>query len=853
MKKFNNVLRVIEEEIILLGKELKSVTKHLSHSLKKGSKKHVIRNIAFACIALILFLAGAGLLWFTTIQIPDLSSFDKRLLGESTKIYDRTGTVLLYDLGQNVRRTVIPFDKISPNIKNATLAIEDASFYSHSGIKISSIIRAAFADIFSLQFDQGGSTITQQVVKNSLLTKDKTVTRKIKEILLSIKLEKTLSKDEIFNLYLNEAPYGGTIYGAEEASEAFFGKSASDLDLAESAYLAAIPQAPTYYSPYGSHKDALETRKNLVLQRMKENGFITGAQYDQAKAEKVTFQDQVTGGIKAPHFVMYIKDYLDETYGEQMVAQGGLKVITTLDYDLEQHAEEIVKKYALDNAKKYHATNSALVAVDAKTGGILTMVGSRDFFDKDIDGQFNVATAKRQPGSSFKPYVYAAAFNMGYRPETVLFDVPTQFSTNCSADNFTGDNGCYAPQDYDGKYRGPISLRNALAGSINIPAVKLLYLVGVQNAIDLATQMGISTLTTPDQYGLTLVLGGGEVTLLDMTGAYSVFANEGVKHQVHGIVSVTDNSGNILEQEDPNDQGTEVLPKDTALLISDVLSDNTARTPVFGAHSSLYFPDRDVAAKTGTTNDYRDTWVIGYTPQVAVGAWDGNNDNSPIAKQVAGYIVAPMWHEFMNYLLSTLPDERFEKPEQKDLSSLKPVLRGQWQGAVQGTDPLTGQPVVQNDVHSILYYVNKSDPLGPPPANPWSDPQFSHWEYSVSQWALQNGYVSGGATIVPGAGGTTGATNSTSMFVSFISPGADAIVDKDQKLSISIQTVSSNPIVKADYFLNGIYIGSNTNNPYDFSFIPSQMSAIGTSNTLRVIITDNKGSSKDASVNFTVK
>ena len=807
---------------------------------KSRGSKGILKNVFLVSIILILLSLGAGSLWFATLQLPDLSSFDQRIVGQSTKIYDKTGQVLLYDLNQNIRRTVVPLEKMSPYVKNASIAIEDAEFYNHGGVKITSLIRAFLADLTTLKFNQGGSTITQQVVKNSLLTQDKTITRKIKEILLAIKLEKNLTKDQILNLYMNEAPYGGTIYGAEEASQTFFGTSSSDVTLAQAAYLAAIPQAPSYYSPYGKHRADLDARKDLVLLKMKENGFIGDTEYKNAKGEKVVFAEQMTGGIKAPHFVMYIKQYLEENYGDQMLNNGGLKVITTLDYDLQKKAEEIVKKYALDNAKKYHATNSALVAVDAKTGGILTMVGSRDYFDKEIQGNFNVATANRQPGSSFKPFVYAQAFNIGYRPETVLFDLPTQFSTNCAVSDFSSNNGCYSPQDYDGKWRGPISLRNALAGSINVPAVKLLYLVGIQNAIDLATKMGITSLTTPDQYGLTLVLGGGEVNLVDMTGAYSVFAAGGIKHKTHGILRIEDKNGNVIEQEDPNDPGEQVLPKDSALLVSNVLSDNIARTPVFGAKSSLYFGDRDVAAKTGTTNDYRDTWVIGYTPQIAVGAWDGNNDNSPIAKQVAGYIVAPMWHEFMNYLLSTLPDEKFEKPEQKDLSSLKPILRGVWQGGVINKD-INGNDVVQNDTHSILYWVNKNNPLGDAPSNPWNDPQFSRWEFSIQNWAA-NQY-----TTVPGS---SNPTSNNTISVQFVYPTDGFIAPKTKMLPVSIQIGSQNKITKADYFLNGNYLGSNTNQPFGFSFIPSAIEGILSTNTLKVIVTDSKGGTKENSVSF---
>lgn len=817
LKKIDRWLRKIEDFIINLVKKM------MGKGKKMKTRKNIWKELLFISIAVILLAVGGALLWFSSIEIPDLASFDQRILGQSTKIYDKTGTILLYDLNSNIRRTVVPFDQISDNVKHATIAIEDAEFYQHGGIKITSIIRAFLANIESRDFSQGGSTITQQVVKNSLLTREKTITRKIKEAFLAIKLEKTLTKDQILNLYLNESPYGGTIYGIEEAAGAYFNKSSKDLDIAESAYLASIPKSPTRYSPFGNYKDELEARKNLTLSKMKEVGFITDEEYQKAKNEKVVFASEQTGGIKAPHFVMYIKDYLQEQYGDKMLTEGGLKVTTTLDYDMQKKAEEIVKKKAIENGKLYHATNAALVAIDSKTGQILTMVGSRDYFDKDIDGNYNVATAKRQPGSSFKPIVYAKAFEMGYRPETVLFDTETQFAPDCAADNTTSDDPCYSPGNYDGKFRGPMTLRNALAQSINIPAVKLLYLVGVNNAIDLAEKMGITTLVDRSRFGLSLVLGGGEVTLLDMTGAYSVFSDNGMKHQTTGILKVEDQSGKILEQYKDNSE--QILEPDTAHLVSDVLSDNVARTPIFGAASSLYFPNRQVAAKTGTTNNYRDAWVIGYTPQITVGAWSGNNDNTPIAKQVAGYIVAPMWHEFMNAILPSIPDERFPKPDDKDLSNLKPTLRGVWQN--------------DNGIHSILYYVNKSDPLGPAPANPASDPQFSHWEYSVQKWLGTQG-------IIPSQTIPTTGTTQDGIQINIINPQNGSHIKTGDKLSINIKTVSNNPIKKVDYFLAGTYLGSSEFAPYGFTFTVDNKVSLG-SNILSVVATDSSGAQKSVS------
>jgi len=551
---------------------------------------------------------------------------------------------------------------------------------------------------------------------------------------------------------LNEAPYGGNIYGVEQASTSFFGKHAKDLTLAEAAYLAAIPQAPTFYSPYGNHRDRLEERKNLVLEKMFENKFITKEEYQKTKEEKVEFRAKQTKGIKAPHFVMFIKKYLEKKYGEKALTEGGYKVITTLDYGLQKKAEEIVKKRALSNEKKFDAKNAALVAIDVKTGQILVMVGSRDYFDKEINGNFNVATAHRQPGSAFKPFVYATAFNEGYTPDTVVYDLKTEFSTYCRPDETTMLGKCYSPGNYDHIYRGPMTLRNALAQSVNIPAIKVLYLSGLQASLKTAKDLGIESLTNVARYGLTLVLGGGEVSLLDITSAYTVFADNGIRNPATGILEIQDSEGNVIEKF--QSKARRVLPELSALYISSILSDNKARTPAFGSRSPLYFKGRDVAGKTGTTNDYRDAWTIGYTPQVAVGVWAGNNDNSSMVKKVAGFIVTPMWNTFMKVILAKYPDEKFKKPPMDYNKSLKPVLRGIWQGGVtyfvdeisgklatKYTPAETKKEKVVKDYHSILYWVNKKDPLGPSPKNPNDDPQYPRWEYGVQKWVKEHGLV----------------------------------------------------------------------------------------------------------------
>lgn len=707
--------------------------------LKQWVKKH--RKDTFIDLVLVLFVGflvcvGIFLVWIATLDIPDLSSFEERRVQQSTKIYDRTGEIVLYDLHQDIRRTIVPYEDISRHIKNATVAIEDDTFFEHAGVRPLAILKAAFDNIVGgkLLSGRGGSTITQQVVKNSVLEREKTLTRKIKEVILAIRLEQVLTKDEILSHYLNESPYGGTIYGVEEASITFFGKHASEVTLAEAAYLASLPQLPTYYSPYGSHLDELVKRKNLVLKKMLENKFITEEEYTQAKDEVIEFKPQTNSGIKAPHFVMYIRDLLVEKYGEESLAERGLKVVTSLDWSLQEKAEKIVHDKALSNEKKYNAENAALVATNPQNGDVLVMVGSRDYFDTDIDGNYNVALAERQPGSSFKPFVYATAFKKGYTPETVVFDLKTQFSTNCAVDNLTSEDGCYAPENYDHNFRGPVTFRNALAQSLNIPAVKALYLAGINDSLKTARDMGITTLTHKDQYGLTLVLGGGEVKLLEMIGAYGTFANEGVRAELRPILRIEDNQGNTLETFE--EQKKPVLDRNIALQISDILSDNVARTPLFGANSALNFGDRDVAAKTGTTNDKRDVWVLGYTPNFVAGAWAGNNDNTSMS-EISGLVITPLWREFMDVALPTIENKSFPSPTGTSPDS-KPVLRGVWfdPNQVLHTEGGTTDISVENAVsgaHSILYYVSKDNPTAPGLGNQ-NDPQYPYWEYPVTLW-----------------------------------------------------------------------------------------------------------------------
>ncbi len=822
--------------------------------VKKHGKRRFWKNLGLMAAGSFIIMLGILLIWIGSTRIPDFNSFENRKIVSSTKIYDRTGEILLYDIHQNVKRTNISFKDMGSNIKNATVAVEDSDFYNHGGIRVTSIIRAVISNILGTGKTQGGSTITQQLVKNTLLNSKKTLSRKMKEWVLAIKIDRSMPKEKILEYYLNEAPYGGNVYGIEEASKTYFNKKAYNITLAEAAYLASIPQSPTSLSPYGKNKNKLDDRKNFVLFRMKTLNFISEEDYNSAKNEVVLFQPKSTIGIKAPHFVFFIKDYLEQKYGSKMVESGGLKVTTTINYNLQQKGEQFVKEGALENEKKWNGKNAALVAIDPRTGQILSMVGSRDYFDKTIDGNFNVATALRQPGSAFKPFIYATAFNKGFTPDTVLFDLPTEFQTTCNAYGKAlpgyNQNDCYKPDNYDGKFRGPISLRNALAQSVNIPAVKLFYLAGLKDSLQTSEEMGINTLTDISRYGLTLVIGGGEVTLLDITSAYGVFANNGNRNPYVGILKVEDANGKILEEFKINTK--EILPKNTALTISDILSDNTARIPTFGANSTLLIPGKEVATKTGTTNNNKDAWIIGYTPSITVGVWAGNNDNKSMKKGGAA-MAGPIWNKFMTEALATLSDEKFEKPNlETDPEKVKPVLRGSWQGnenffidkisgklATENTPKETKVEKIITSVHSILYWINREDISGPPPENPANNAQFDNWEIPIQNWWAQNRYKYSTTSWSEKPQALDDVhTDALKPIVLIIEPNIVDTYLLDEKIQIKILSTGRFTLKKIDVFINDIYLGT-TQSPFAFSFIPSELDNLKDQNEIKIISYDN--------------
>lgn len=624
----------------------------------------------------------AGVLGLVTIfyililrDLPAPTELVTRDQAISTKIYDRHGR-LLYKIYKNENRSIVALDELPKNLVDATIAIEDSDFYEHNGISWRGIGRAIKRNVLNNQME-GGSTITQQLVKNALLTPEKTMTRKLKEMILAVRVELKYSKDEILTMYFNEVGYGGAAYGVEEASQLYFGKPASQLDLAEAALLAGLPAAPTTYSPFGANPELAIVRQHQVLTRMVDEGYISPILAEEAKSEKLQFASPQIE-IEAPHFVMYVKDVLVKKYGEAMVNKGGLEVTTTLDLDVQNLAEEAVNK-EIANLKQLHVNNAAVLVTKPQTGEILAMVGSKDYFDVANDGQVNVTTRPRQPGSSIKVITYALALENGFTPATVIDDSPIVYRIPGSPP--------YSPKNYDNRFHGRVTVRQALASSYNVPAVKTLSQFGVNNMIDQAEKMGITTWSDRSRYGLALTLGGGEVLMTDMVKVYGVLANGGERVDLNPIFSVSDYKGHVYERlscpklnaqlinkafadEVIDCRGEEVVNPLVAYQLTDILSDNEARAPAFGRNSVLNVPGQPIAVKTGTSNNLRDNWTIGYTDKILTAVWVGNNDNSPMSYVASGITGAsPIWRNIIEALLSDYPAEEFIKP-----NNLVPVI-----------------------------------------------------------------------------------------------------------------------------------------------------------------------------------
>lgn len=680
---------------------------------------------AFFTLVAILLITPLLFLWYSR-DLPTPGKLVTAKYNDATRIYDRKGT-LLYSVYQDENRTYVKLKDMPQYLQEGTIAIEDKDFYTNKGFSPLAYLRV-FKNVLLGHGLAGGSTISQQLVKNVLLTNERSLPRKIKELLLSIQVNQTYSKEQILEMYLNNIPYGGSAIGAEAASEMYFGKKVKDLDLAESAFLAGLPQSPSVYSPFTGNKYYL-ARTEAVLKRMTEDGYITLDQQKRSLTEikNYSFKKENVTGIKAPHFVMYVKELLAKQFGEKMVTTGGLQVTTSLDYDIQKKSEEIVKD-EVDKLKTYKVGNGAAVVADPKTGEILAMVGSKDYFDIDNDGNFNVATVNnRQPGSSMKPVMYATAFEKGYTAATMLMDTKTDFPTPDSTESQT-----YTPVNYDGKYHGPVQVRFALGNSLNIPAVKMLAMVGVEPVMQKAYEMGIENWKPTDdslsQVGLSLVLGGRATSLLNEVTAYSVFANKGIRQDPVTILKVTDKDGHIL-YEHKKVEGKKVLSEEVAFLISHILLDNNARTMEFGPNSYLVIPGKTVSVKTGTTDEKRDNWTFGYTPSYVVGVWVGNNDNSPMNQAIASGITgaSPIWNKIMTYVLKGKPDEQPQKPDNVIALDIDAFAGGLPHGGqptrseyfIKGTEPRSESSIYKSKDGKNYLVFQEDDPVSKDGVNRW--------------------------------------------------------------------------------------------------------------------------------------
>lgn len=816
----------------------------------RGVNRRVSRTkvLLWAATAGLVIVVGGliGSLGLLAYFAKDLPSPDKvvRREGFATKIFDRKGQ-LLYDVYASEKRTPVDLSEVPMYLRQATVSIEDKTFYTHQGFDPLGIFRAAARSVITRRL-QSGSTLTQQLVKNTLLTSEQTITRKLKEFMLTIQVERKYSKDQILQMYLNEAPYGGTAWGVEAASETYFDKPVEQVNLAEAAILAGLPQSPTYYSPYAGK--AYIVRARDVLRRMREDGHITAEQEKEAgnQLSQVAIASQ-SGTLKAPHFVFYVKDQLIKKYGEAVVEQGGLNVTTTLDLDLQTKAQAAVSE-EIAKVNYAHITNGAAMVLDSKTGQILAMVGSKDWEDPK-DGKFNVVTAERQPGSSIKPVTYLTGLRKGYTAATLLMDTKTTFPS--------GDGKDYVPVNYDGKYRGPVLVREALANSLNVPAVKMVSLVGIKDMLSTAYSMGFTTLQPTDdllkRVGLSVTLGGGEVTLADMTTAYSAFANGGFKNEPVAVLKVTDQSGKILE-EWKQSNGPRVVSPGEAFIISSILSDPAARQMTFGAATSLTIPNRTVAVKTGTTNDKRDNWTVGWAANGPItGVWVGNNDNSAMKEVASGITGAsPIWKRIMAEAVKTYPVSDFVKPSeviQMDVDQISGYaahdsFASKKEYFIKGTEPSGDDPVHKlikvckgegklanpADIGSGNYdqkealYFKEEDPFQ-------SDKWTNKWQESILDWVK-------GQADVKYHPPTDYCGGQSPVWITIKQPSDKARIDSSD-IKISVDVADTNNVNKVEFYLDGDLKYSLTSTPWEVT-IPNVMTG---SHAIEVKAYDDKSNS----------
>ncbi|MEK7140913.1 MAG: transglycosylase domain-containing protein [Patescibacteria group bacterium] len=665
----------IKEKITLLKRQGVSAR----HSLVWMHQIQLHPVIAFflGSVATVVFIAIPLIAYLWLRSLPNPTLLTVRDLDVTTKVFDRNGA-LLYEIYADQNRTPLALNEIPKFVIQATIAIEDKNFYSHQGFSLSGITRAARETMLRGRV-QGGSTITQQLIKSALLTPQVTISRKIKEIVLAFWAERLYTKNQILEMYLNQVPYGGTAWGIESAAQTYFGKSAKLLTLAEASLLAGLPAAPSEYSPFGTHIDRAFSRQGEVLRRMVEDRYITEAQAREALEQEIHFA-RPRIGIRAPHFVMYIKELLERRYGPRLVERGGLRIKTSLDLSIQERVEEIVNTN-ITKLASLRVGNGAAVVTNPKTGEILAMVGSRDYFDTAREGNVNVTVAHRQPGSSIKVVTYAAALEKGFTAASILDDSPVSYPQIGAP--------AYTPVNYDGKFHGFVPLRYALGNSYNIPAIRTIAAIGVPAMIEKGRTMGITSWIDESRYGLALTLGGGEVTMLDMASVFGTLANGGTRMDLLPITEVSDYTGKILEKNKSNEHPQAVKPE-VSWIIGNILSDNNARSQAFGPNSLLVIPGKTVSVKTGTSNDKRDNWTIGYTPSVMTAVWVGNNNNAPMDPYLTSGVTgaAPIWHDIMIEILKNRQDEILPRPD--GIVSV-PCYYGRPEYFLIGTQPASGQ------------------------------------------------------------------------------------------------------------------------------------------------------------------
>lgn len=831
------------------------VSRRLAYRSREFKQKLLMKGLLIATGILIVGFLFSFLLfvWYAR-DLPSPTKLSQ-VSGYSTVFYDREGKIL-YDMYKDKNRVPVTFADLPPYLRQATIAIEDKNFYKHGGISEFGIVRG-FLSVFIRGRFQGGSTITQQLIKNVLLTSQRAISRKIKEAILAIEVERKYTKDEILLMYLNEAPYGGTYWGVGTAAMSYFGKSVKDLNLIESAILAGLPQNPSSYSPYIGKNNAWKGRAKDVLRRMREDGYITSNQEKKADSQIDSYRFSAPKlAINAPHFVFYVKDAVEKEYGPKLIDEG-IKIKTTLSLEAQQITEKIVKE-EIENLKGYNATNAAVVVLDSATGEILAMVGSYDYNDEKF-GKFNATLGLRQPGSAIKPITYTLALEKGYTPATILMDVSTVFPNQGDKD--------YVPVNYDGKFRGPMQLRFALGNSENIPAVKLLAMVGIRDFLSKAEQFGLTGFAPTDEnmkrYGLAVTLGGGESTLVDMTSAFSVFASGGLKRDPAALTEISDFKGKTIYKEIKIKEKRIISPE-IAFLISHILSDNNARLEAFGPNSYLNIPGKTVSVKTGTTNDKRDNWAIGYTKSITVGVWAGNNDNSPMNPKIASGATgaSSIWYRLMRELLKKYPDGIMEKPDKVKAITIDSYLGGlpkdgqptRSEYFVDGTEPKTISPFYKrlkiskangklaNDVEIKSGNYDEKDFIVITENDPVSTDGKNRWQEAIDAWARSQGdekyhYPT-----------ETSDASADSVIVSIKSPNNETTISSGN-INIQAKITSIVPLKNVKILLNGSEIRNYNEDKKDIDEAVSLSDGVY---ELQIKAVNDKDKSGDSSIKFGV-